>query len=313
MTTELLKERTTYSIRAFAGHLPRTGVLLKPLTAPLRSHEVAHAVLTHDALRPGDGLVGDRAFGTFAHLAVLAARGRHGVFRSHQNRIVDFRPGRRPAVPGSHQGRAGETRSRWVRSLGPSDQVVEWYRPQARPRWLTPAEYAALPRLLAIRELADRVLRPGFRVRSVTLATTLLDPVAYPADALAELYRGRWAVEANLAHLKTTLGMDALRCRTEAGVLKERTAFAIAYNLVRAVMHEAGRRQEVPADRIRFVDALRWLASPLGAELPDLVVNPVRPGRIAPRSQKRRAKKYPYMIRPRDELRKQLLEQQLAA
>jgi hypothetical protein len=289
-----------------------TGVLLKLLTAPLRSHEVAQAVLTHDALRPGDVLVGDRAFGTFAHLAVLAARGLHGVFRNHQNRIVDFRPGRRHAVPGSHQGRAGEPRSRWVRSLGPTDQVVAWYRPQTRPRWVTAAEYAALPRLLTIRELAYRVARPGFRVRSVTLVTTLLDPVAYPADAVTELYRGRWAVETDLAHLKTTLGMDALRCESVAGVLKELTTFALVYNLVRAVMHEAGRRQGVAPDRISFVDALRWLSSPLGTRLPVLVVNPDRPGRVEPRSQKRRAKKYPYMIRSRAELRKRLDEQQLA-
>lgn len=35
--------------------------------------------------------------------------------------------------------------------------------------------------------------------------------------------------------------------------------------------------------------------------------------RIEPRSRKRRAKKYPYTTRPRNELWKQLIEQQLAA
>ena len=73
--------------------------------------------------------------------------------------------------------------------------------------------------------------------------------------------------------------------------------FAIVYNLVRLVMLEAGRRQGVPLDRISFVDALRWLSSsPPGTPLPELVVNPHRPGRVEPRCQKRRAKKYPYMI-----------------
>ena len=289
-----------------------TGLLLKLLTAPLRSHEVAQAALTHDELQPGDVLVGDRAFGTFAHVAVLVRRGLHGVFRNHQNRIVDFRPRRPHAVPGSHLGHAGRPRSRWIRSLGPMDQIVEWYRPQSRPAWLSVAEYAALPRLLRVRELAYRVNRPGFRVRSVTLVSTLLDPVAYPADSLAELYRARWGVETDLAHLKTTLGMDVLKCETEAGVLKELTAFALVYNLVRAVMCEAGRRQGVCPERISFVDALRWLSSaPPGTPLPKLVVNPVRPDRIEPRCQKRRAKKYPYMIRPRQELRRRILNQQL--
>jgi hypothetical protein len=291
-----------------------TGLLLKLLTAPLRSHEMAQATGTHDTLRPGDVLVGDRAFGTFAHLAVLIRRGLHGVFRNHQNRIVDFRPGRPHAVPGSHLGHAGQPRSRWVRSLGPSDQLVDWYRPQTRPHWLTVEEYAALPRLLRVRELEYRVTRPGFRVRSVTLVTTLLDPVAYPADALADLYRARWGVETDLAHLKTTLGMDVLKCQTEEGVLKELAVFAIVYNLVRVVMCEAGRRQGVPPERISFADALRWLSSaPPGTPLPRLLVNPVRRPRIEPRCQKRRAKKYPYMIRPRRVLREELQRQRLIA
>ncbi len=262
--------------RVLALFHARTGLLLKLITAPLRSHEVAQAALTHDELQPGDVLVGDRAFGTFAHLAVLIQRGLHGVFRNHQNRIVDFRPGRPHAVPGSHLGHAGLPRSQWVRSHGPSDQVVEWYRPQSRPAWLTVAEYAALPRLLRVRELAYRVSRAGFRVRSVTLATTLLDPVAYPSDSLADLYLARWRVETDLAHLKTTLGMDILKCETEAGVLKELAVFAIVYNLVRVVMCEAAHRQGVCPERISFVDALRWLSSaPTGTPLPRLIVNPV--------------------------------------
>jgi hypothetical protein len=291
-----------------------TGLLLKLLTAPLRSHEMAQAVCTHGRLRPGDVLVGDRAFGTFAHLAVLIRRSLHGVFRNHQARIVDFRPGRSHAVPGSHLGHSGRPRSRWVRSLGPSDQVVEWYRPQTRPHWLTAEEYATLPRLLRIRELEYRVNRPGFRVRVVTLVTSLLDPVAYPAEALADLYRARWQAETDLAHLKTTLGMDVLRCRTEEGVLKELAVFAVVYNLVRVVMCEAGRRQGVPPERISFVDALRWLSSaPPGTPLPRLIVNPVRPHRVEPRCKKRRAKNFPYMIRPRRVLREEIRQQGLAA
>ena len=85
--------------------------------------------------------------------------------------------------------------------------------------------------------------------------------------------------------------------------------FVLVYNLVRRVMEEAGRRQGVEADRISFVDAWRWLreARP-GEELPELVVNPDRPGRVQPRVRKRRPKQYPLMKRPRAELRKALLQ-----
>ena len=64
-------------------------------------------------------------------------------------------------------------------------------------------------------------------------------------------------VETDLGHLKTTLGMDVLKCQTADGVRKEVAVFRLVYNLVRAVMLEAARRQGVEASRISFADALR--------------------------------------------------------
>jgi Transposase DDE domain len=289
-----------------------TGLLQHVLTAPLRSHEMSRVTGLHPELRPGDVLVGDRAFGTFAHLALLVGRGLHGVFRMGQRRVVDFTPDRPPPPRWNTPTLTGKARSRWVRALGPEDQVVEWYKPYQRPSWRSAEDYDALPLTLTVRECRYKINRPGFRVRAVTLVTTLLDAEAYPVESLADLYYQRWGVETDLSHLKTTLGMDVLHCRTEAGVLKELTMFAIVYNLVRLVMLEASRRQGVPANRISFVDALRWLSSsPPGTPLPDLVVNPHRPGRVEPRCQKRRAKKYPYMIRPRKILRQLLLNQRV--
>lgn len=175
-------------------------------------------------------------------------------------------------------------------------------------------DQAALPVTLTARECRYRVSQGGFRVRAITLVTTLLDADLYPALALADLYQQRWQVETDLAQLKTTLKMDVLRCETEEGVLKELTTFAIVYNLVRLVMVEASRRQGVPVSRISFVDALRWLSSsPPGTPLPKLIVNPERPNRLEPRSKKRRAKKHPYLKQPRHVLRQRLLNQQVAA
>jgi len=291
-----------------------TGLLQSFLTAPLRSHEMSRIARLHPELRAGDVLVGDRAFGTFAHLALLVRSGLHGVFRMSQRRVVDFTPHRQPPPRWNTRKLTGKARSRWIRSLGTKDQVVEWYKPYVRPKWMSAEEYAELPLLLALRERQFEVLRPGFRVRTVTLVTTLLDATAVPAKALDDLYHSRWTVETNLAHLKTTLKMDALHCKTEAGVGKELVAFAIVYNLVRLVMLEASRRQDVPVKRISFVDALRWLSSsPAGTPLPRLIVNPDREGHIEPRCLKRRAKNYPYMIRPRSVLKQRLLQQSVDA
>ncbi len=232
-----------------------TGFLLQVLAAPLRTHDLAGVGALHPALRAGDVLVGDRAFGSFAHFALLLARGLHGVFRAHQKQIIDFREGRPHNAPGRKRVK-GLPSSRWLKRLGFRDQLVEYYKPKECPDWLSAEEYAALADTLLLRELRYQVNRRGSRTKEVTLVTTLLEVERYAADELATLYGQRWQIETNLRHLKQTMKMDVLHCETVDGVLKELTVFALVYNLVRAVMCEAARRQGVAVDRISFADAL---------------------------------------------------------
>ena len=110
-----------------------TGVLLKVMVTPLRSHEMASVEAIHPALEPGDVLVGDRGFCSYAHLAILVRGGIHAVFRIHQRQIVDFTPDRPGARPGSKRAAKGLPRSRWIGGLGRLDQVVEWFKPEERP------------------------------------------------------------------------------------------------------------------------------------------------------------------------------------
>lgn len=287
-----------------------SGLFQKVITAPLRTHDLKGVAQLHPELKAGDVVLGDRAFGSFGHVALLVSRGLHGIFRAHQKLIVDFTPGRPHVVPGRGKSAAhkGQPRSKWIESLGPLDQIVEWFRPVEVPDWLTAEAWAALPATLRVRELRYTIARPGFRVHTVTLVTTLLDPVRYPKVKLAEAYGLRWTIETGLAHLKTTMKMDVLRCQTVRGVEKELTVFLLVYNLVRMTVLEAARRQGVPPERISFVDALRWLATARpGDELPELVVNPKRPGRVEPRVRKRRPKQFPLMKKPRALLREELL------
>lgn len=290
-----------------------SGMILAVLAAPLRTHDLSQVVSLHPELQPTDVLVSDRALCSYAHLALLTQRGVHAVLRMHQKQIVDFTPGRRHVVPGHEQvGEKGKPRSRWITRLGEQDQIVEWLKPTSRPSWMSKAQFNNLPHYLRLRELRYRTQRPGFRVQTVTLVTTLLDPQTYSLKALAALYLARWRVETNYAHLKTSMGLDVLKCKTVDGVLKELIVFALIYNLVRLVMWEAAKRQQVDVERISFMDALRWLASADDGEpLPSLVVNPYRPKRYEPRVRKRRPKPYSLMRKPRQQLRKELLSQSL--
>lgn len=305
-----------------------TGVLRELVASPLRTGDMTHAAdRLHPHLSAGDVVLGDQTFSNYAHLALLRRIGAHGLFPAYHQRIVDFTPRRAHADPSDPHAEKGLPRSRWLKSLGTDDQLVEWFKPRERPAWMTPQQYDALPPSLVVREVRRTVRRKGFRPVTVTIVTTLLDPHLYPADELVALRMRRWEVETDLRHLKTTLNMAVLRSQSVEGVTRELAAFMLVYNLVRAAMAGAARRQRVSVWRVSFADALYWIrhgdgrgqaagaTTPTGwasrtrrtpARPPRLRVNPRRHRKPEPRVVKRRRNRYTLMTRPREQLRKEL-------
>ena len=285
-----------------------SGMILHLTMMSLGSHEMSQLAGLHGALRSGDVLLADRGFCSFAHLALLSLFPVDAVFRMHQRQIVDFTPHR------PHRGNAGKKRrrgmptSRYVRKLGAEDHIVQWVKPTQRPRWMDAAIYAALPATVLVRELRYRITTRGMRTRVVTVATTLLNEMRYPKRRIAELYGLRWEVETNFRHLKQSMGMEKLKCKSPDGIARELIIFVLVYNLVRAAMTQAAQRQGVAdINRVSFMDALRRLRCLVETELGwlpgdsavDLIVNPIRPERYHPRVKKRRMKEYDLMNRPR--------------
>jgi hypothetical protein len=291
-----------------------TGLMVKMMAAPLRTHDLAHVANFHPELRPGDTLIGDTAFASYVHLALLLRAKLHGVFRAHQRTLVSFRKDRKLVGKCPKGTRATRANSRLVCKLGRYDQIVQYRKPPACPRWMAPEQYAPLPATIKVRELRYWTRQRGFRTRVVTVVTTLLDADIYPLEEVAALYGRRWEVETNFAHLKTTMRMDVLHCQTVQGVLKELIMFALVYNLARLAMLAAAREQHISPQRLSFVDALRWLAAACEHRTKlELLMNPQRPGRFEPRVKKRRPKQYGLMKQPRCQLRQQLATQKLPA
>jgi hypothetical protein len=182
-----------------------------------------------------------------------------------------------------------------------------------------------LPSTWVVREVSFQVTQPGFRTKSVTLVTTLLDAKRYAAEALAELYLRRWRMELWLRDLKITMDMDMLCTKTPTRVRAELAMFLVGYNLIRSVMFDAAKVNEVRLEQVSFKSALMrfglwcaglrssirirvWLLE-YQAMLKDLArdLNPHRPGRYEPRVVKRRPKPFPRMQQPRQVLREKVL------
>lgn len=291
-----------------------TGLIVDFIEAKWNRYDLADAHRLHPMMRDADVLVGDRAFGSYAHLALLYQSRLHGLFRVHQRLIVSFRPKRKHKKQTRKDQRRGVPTSRYLKRFGRLDQLVEYVKPKTCPDWMTREQYAKLPGALLVRELRYAVKRRGYRTQQITLVTTLTDPRKYPKRALAELYQSRWRIEINLGHLKTTMKMDVLRCRSREGVIKELWSYMIVYNLVRLLMLEAARRQGVEPGRVSFIDALDVLRyRPPSEPLPTLWINPPRPGRDQPRVIKRRKDRYTMMTKPRSEYHGEVVDDESLA
>jgi hypothetical protein len=287
-----------------------TGALLDLAPATMRDHELSIVQRIHQMLRPGDVVVADRLYCTYAYLAQLCSKQLHFVIRvPTSSRRVDFRPHRRHAKHGHWKG----PQSIWIERFSKHDQIVDWIKPNEAPPWLPRKVWDRMPALLRVRELRYTVTQRGYRSRRITVVTTLLDPVRYPKQDVAELYGLRWQIETNLRHLKTTMRMDVLRCQTVDGIHREVAVFGIVYNAVRLVMIDAAEAQAVAPDRMSFVDVLRWLELGCPGSLPLFIVNPKRARAPAPRIVRRRHKNHTYMTRPRKPQRKSPADQDLHA
>jgi hypothetical protein len=284
-----------------------TAVLVEARFAAWSGKETGEGALFREqfaALLPGDIVLGDRYYGSFAAIATLQQRQVDSCFRLHQRRRSRAKNGKR---------------------LGQGDCLVVWSRPRLkdRPSWMTQDEWASLPETLTVREVHVQVAIPGFRVEDVIVVTTLLDSDKYSVKDIEELYRKRWHVELNLRSLKTTLKMDILDGKTPEMLEREIWGHFLVYNLVRRVLMQAAVQQGCSPLQLSFSAALEHVregytvrslaAEQQSAALTQALVKAVgqhkvgnRANRSEPRAVKRRRKDSKLLTQSRDAARAEL-------
>jgi len=254
----------------------------------------------------GDVVLADCLMCNWRNIFELSGRGVHLVSRLNKAlRKTDFRKGQR---------------------LGKDDHLVRWPKPHIRE--VGRAVQRAMPRYVTVREARIYVKTPGFRTKQVTIVTTLLDPIEYTKEDLADLYRQRWNNELDLRSLKSVMQMECLRCKTPELVRKEIWTYALAYNLIRTIMAQAAAKNSLLPRTISFkgalqtLEAFRPIISIVGGHssstrellyqqlLQAIVLHRVadRPNRFEPRRLKRRHKHYVPLAVPRAEAKRQILK-----
>ena len=294
------------SLRVCACFSLRTGAVLSYRIGNKKSHELRLFRDQWDGLfQKGDINLGDKMFSSYFDLVMLGKRGVDSV-------VTQASAKRKPIQEANA-----------VKRLGDNDLLVEWKKPVwSKKAAYTREEWEALPDTLTLRQIKVFVKADGFRVCSFYIVTTLLDPIEYPVDELAELYLRRWEVELNFYDLKTLMGMDELRCKTPEMVEKELLMYFIAYNAARWMICKAALQSGADPMRISFKGTLQELRNWEGklnhprltkqdkrkliAELYRgiaLKIVPLRPNRKEPRCLKRRPKPYQLLTEHRSTMK----------
>lgn len=268
-----------------------TGHLIAFACETWKTHELrlARELVRH--LKPKDVLLADRLYCGYELLTVLLRRKVDFVIRLHACRKTRL----------SQCGSWCETYQRGQRKKN----ISRWH-------------WQRVPKQITVRLVRFKLPRRGYRTRTVTVATSLLDRTAFPDHAIAALYRQRWQIELHYRQIKTNLGLDFLRGLSPAMIERELWMHAIAYNLIRALMLSASFTARIALPRLSFkgtVDLLlawaqlaprhrlrRHVRQQLLARIASDLV-PDRPGRSEPRARKRRPKNYQLLTKPRHRMR----------
>jgi hypothetical protein len=208
-----------------------THVFWRTLIKPCRRSEVTMAASLLRFLVAGMLLLWDRGFLSYDLVQQVVQPGAHLLARIKNNLV--FRP---------------------IRRLGDGSYLAKLY---PSPRHRDRDEGGVLVRIIEY-TLND----PGRSGSSEKhrLLTTLLDAQRHPAQRLIELYHERWEEELALDELKThQRERPVLRSETPAGVVPEIDGLLLAHYVVRVLMSEAARRNNLPPRRLSFTGTLKIL------------------------------------------------------
>lgn len=279
----------------------QTGALLSYELGNKKSSELLMLRKQWDTFNAGDIFLGDKGYCSYYDVSKLSDKGVDSVFTLAKRKLVSAQDA--------------------DQILGEDDLLIHW----PKPKWTkclsyNKDEWLALPEKLVLRQIKVSVKEPGFRTRYFHIITTLTDTNTYSAEAISDLYFQRWDIELFFRDIKTTMGMDILRCKSPSMIRKELLMHFIVYNCLRLLMLKAADKANLPVRWISFkasVQSLRqWepllkselstheqyrLVSLLYESIAASVIN-VRLGRREPRCRKRRPKNYQLMTKPRHEM-----------
>lgn len=280
-----------------------SGIALSYEVGNKKSHELPLFRQQFHIFKKDDIFLGDKGFVCYSDMITLKSKG------------VDSIVGLAKRKPVKTQN-ANEI-------LGEDDLLITWDRPKSNRTISDLSEWRKLPDSIILRQIKVHVDIPGYRPKDFYIVTTLIDSVKYPAEDIKEIYLKRWNVVLYFRDLKTTLGMDVLRCKSPDMIEKEILMNFIVFNMLKRLSYDSIKESVADPDDISFKSCQQILLGYASIIEDKVKVNLLpqlleiigenlllkRPQRIEPRVVKRRPKPFKLMMKPRSELKLDLIRE----
>lgn len=277
-----------------------SGVALSYQVGNKKSHELPLFRKQFEIFKTNDIFLGDKGFVCFADMVNLKTMGVDSIVGLAKRKPVKTQDAKKV--------------------LGENDLLITWDKTAKNRTYNDSNEWKQYPSSIQVRQIKVKMDIPGYRPKDFYIVTTLLDHKKYPAEEIRKVYLKRWNVELYFRDLKTTLGMDVLRCKTPDMVEKEILMYFIVYNSLKRLAYD-GTKEQVDPDDISFKSCQQILLGFTHASREKNTLNLLpkllsaisksilfkRANRVEPRVIKRRPKPFKLMVKPRAELKLDLI------
>lgn len=209
-----------------------TRILIGSACGPSLVSELELALPLLEHLQKGDIMTADRYYASAELMELTLRKGGDIVTRMHPQLKIDHHPHRK---------------------IGHKDWIIQLpFQPDARRR------HPDLPEFIEVRVFRT-ILGTGKNRQELWIETTLLDPLRYPKEEVAQLYWWRWGAETSYDEIKSELHLRILRSKTIDGVYREIEAHLAVYNYVRLQMLRAAKCAGLEPRTLSFTHTVRTL------------------------------------------------------
>jgi hypothetical protein len=137
-----------------------------------------------------------------------------------------------------------------IKKIAEGDEIVELHK-TGKPVWLSKKEWEQIPDTIQMRRISYP--SPTEEQKEYVLYSTILDQKITNIEIILK-YTTRWDIEITIREIKTIMGINIARSKTDDMVDKEITIALTSYNMIRKIIAKSVEQTDFPPKKDIFYE-----------------------------------------------------------